>query len=321
MKSYRRLLRRRRAALALLPVAATFIATSAFAALATAQSEPSAGSSSISTNKSGKGKVKPGTKVKVRGRFPQQEGAQTLADSSAAGHSVRIEFKPAGKNRWRGVKTTTTKQDGRYRQRLKIRRSGHLRAVHADGRRSDRERIRVKAKLRSKLKRRHAKLGQKVPIRGRVKPTFSRRKVVVRIGGDKLKTRTNRKGKFKVRWKADKTGTVKAKVRARGDKVAAGNRDRAGRSTVYRPAQASWYGPGFYGNRTACGKTLTPSTMGVAHKTMPCGTKLRLRHGNKTVKVKVTDRGPYSGNREFDLTSATKRKLGFGSTGTVWASK
>ena len=91
--------------------------------------------------------------------------------------------------------------------------------------------------------------------------------------------------------------------------------------TVYRYAQASYYGPGFYGNRTACGQTLTTSTIGVAHKTMPCGTKLKLRHGKREVTARVIDRGPYSGNREFDLTEATRNKLGFGSTGTILVSK
>ncbi|MBA3300592.1 MAG: septal ring lytic transglycosylase RlpA family lipoprotein, partial [Thermoleophilaceae bacterium] len=41
-------------------------------------------------------------------------------------------------------------------------------------------------------------------------------------------------------------------------------------------------------------------------------------HGAREVTVRGVDRGPYAGNREFDLTAATKRKLGFGSTGTVW---
>ena len=86
---------------------------------------------------------------------------------------------------------------------------------------------------------------------------------------------------------------------------------------VYRPAAASYYGPGMYGNRTACGKTLTPSTVGVANKTLPCGAKLTLRYRGRTVRVRVIDRGPYAGNREYDLTAATKAKLGFGSTGTV----
>ena len=62
-------------------------------------------------------------------------------------------------------------------------------------------------------------------------------------------------------------------------------------------------------------------TLGVAHRTLPCGTKVTLRHGSKTVTVPVIDRGPYSGNRVYDLTEATKNKLGFGSTGIVLATK
>lgn len=86
---------------------------------------------------------------------------------------------------------------------------------------------------------------------------------------------------------------------------------------VYRPADASYYGPGLYGNGTACGKTLTPSTVGVANRTLPCGARVTLRYHGRTVTVPVIDRGPFSGNREYDLTAATKAKLGFGSTGTV----
>src|SRR5690606_35013285 len=87
---------------------------------------------------------------------------------------------------------------------------------------------------------------------------------------------------------------------------------------VYRPAHASWYGPGFFGGRTACGQTLTSGTLGVAHKTLPCGTKVRLRHGKRRVTVRVIDRGPFIPGREYDLTYATKQKLRFGDLGTVY---
>ena len=90
--------------------------------------------------------------------------------------------------------------------------------------------------------------------------------------------------------------------------------------TVYRPAIASYYGPGLYGNRIACGGTLQPDTIGVAHKTLPCGTKLHAALRQRGRRA-VIDRGPYAGNREFDLTEAHKNKLGFGSTGTVLVSK
>lgn len=72
---------------------------------------------------------------------------------------------------------------------------------------------------------------------------------------------------------------------------------------------ASSYGPGLYGNRTACGQTLTTATRGVAHKTLRCGTRLRICHRGRCTHARVIDRGPYSGNRVLDLTAATTREL------------
>jgi hypothetical protein len=137
------------------------------------------------------------------------------------------------------------------------------------------------------------------------------------VSGTTLHTHARRGGGFRVTWHPHRTGTFPVHVAAHGDLVAAGSRDYAGRVTVFRPAQASWYGPGFYGQRTACGQTLQSSTLGVANKTLPCGTRVTLRYGSHQVTVPVIDRGPYSGNREYDLTQATKERLGFGSTGTV----
>jgi hypothetical protein len=73
---------------------------------------------------------------------------------------------------------------------------------------------------------------------------------------------------------------------------------------------ASYYGPGLYGNRTACGPTLTTTLQGVAHRTLPCGTLVYLRYGANEVVVPVVDRGPAILSREFDLTYATKLALG-----------
>ena len=91
---------------------------------------------------------------------------------------------------------------------------------------------------------------------------------------------------------------------------------RLGRLNVYRLAGASWYGGG---GRLACGGALTSATLGVANKTLPCGTLVTLHYGNRTVRVPVVDRGPYVAGRDFDLTEATKRALGFGDTGEVWS--
>ena len=73
---------------------------------------------------------------------------------------------------------------------------------------------------------------------------------------------------------------------------------------------ASWYGPGFYGNRTACGQTYTPEILGVAHLSLPCGTKLTLTYGSRSLTVTVIDRGPYIAGRTLDLSNATKIALG-----------
>ena len=65
---------------------------------------------------------------------------------------------------------------------------------------------------------------------------------------------------------------------------------------------ASYYGPGLYGNGVACGGTLLPGTLGVANKTLPCGTMVRLRYHGRSVTVPVIDRGPYVAGRDYDLT-------------------
>ena len=106
---------------------------------------------------------------------------------------------------------------------------------------------------------------------------------------------------------------ARVSVRGAGDRA----RRRIGRLNVYRYALASWYGPGLYGNRTGCGGTLAPGRLGVAHKTLPCGTRVTLRHHGRRVRVPVIDRGPYVGAREYDLTAATARRLGFRGHGSI----
>ena len=72
---------------------------------------------------------------------------------------------------------------------------------------------------------------------------------------------------------------------------------------------ATYYGPGLYGNRTACGQTLTPQTQGVAHRTLPCGTLVEFEWHGRHAVVPVIDRGPYGNNAEWDLTQATCQTL------------
>jgi rare lipoprotein A (peptidoglycan hydrolase) len=79
----------------------------------------------------------------------------------------------------------------------------------------------------------------------------------------------------------------------------------------------SWYGPGFYGNRTACGLAMTESLIGVAHKTLPCGTKITFRHAGNVVTMPVVDRGPYVAGRQFDLTGGACLALDHCFTGSI----
>lgn len=81
-------------------------------------------------------------------------------------------------------------------------------------------------------------------------------------------------------------------------------------------SEASWYGPGLYGNGTACGKvTLRPTTVGIAHKTLPCGTKVLIGYRGKFVIAPVIDRGPYIRGRTWDLTKAASDAIGLTSSG------
>jgi rare lipoprotein A len=81
----------------------------------------------------------------------------------------------------------------------------------------------------------------------------------------------------------------------------------------------SWYGPGFYGNRTACGKALTTTLVGVAHRTLPCGTKVTFKNptNGRVLTLTVVDRGPYVSGRTWDLTGGACVKLDACRTGTL----
>jgi len=86
---------------------------------------------------------------------------------------------------------------------------------------------------------------------------------------------------------------------------------------AWRYGGASWYGPGLWGRSTACGQTLRPQTMGVAHKTLPCGTTVKFLYRGRAVVTQVIDRGPYVDGRAWDLTKAVSDALGFEGVGRV----
>jgi hypothetical protein len=187
-------------------------------------------------------------------------------------------------------------------------------------------RVTVVARLAGRASR-HVRRGSSVRVVGALRPGLVGESVELQLrSGRRWRTvdraRTGRGGRFSASWRPARQGGYRLRVRFGGDRAAAAtSRTLRGRVYVYRPSRASWYGPGLYGNRLACGGTLGAGTLGVAHRTLRCGTRVTFRLSGRSVTVPVVDRGPFHGGREWDLTAATKRRLGFGSTGTVWSTK
>ncbi len=83
---------------------------------------------------------------------------------------------------------------------------------------------------------------------------------------------------------------------------------------------ASWYGPGFKGNRTASGEKFDPKALTAAHPTLPFGTLVEVSRQDKKKKsviVMVTDRGPFVAGRSIDLSRAAARRLHMSYLGAV----
>lgn len=83
--------------------------------------------------------------------------------------------------------------------------------------------------------------------------------------------------------------------------------------------EASFYGPGFHGNKTASGETYNQNAMTCAHKTLPLGTVLRvtLPQTGKQADVRVNDRGPYKDGRILDLSVAAAKQIGLAPLGVA----
>jgi hypothetical protein len=162
----------------------------------------------------------------------------------------------------------------------------------------------------------NVRTGRRVLVRGALQPAAAGVPVVLQIQRSGrwhtlARSRTDELGAFTLRDRIRRPLSARARVRA-------GATTRSlGRLNVFRSALASWYGPGLYGQRLGCGGTLSAGRLGVAHKSLPCGTKLTLRHGRRSVRVEVIDRGPYVGGREFDLTAATAQRIGFAGHGPI----
>jgi rare lipoprotein A (peptidoglycan hydrolase) len=166
--------------------------------------------------------------------------------------------------------------------------------------------------------------GQRVTVMGTAQPGIPGLAAFLQVKrGHRWRTldkdRTSAAGRYVLRDRVRVAMSAPARVVLRWG--AAKRKQRVGRLNSFRSAYASWYGPGLYGNRLGCGGTLTASRLGVAHKSLPCGTKVTLRHGNRAIRVRVIDRGPYVAGREYDLTQATARRLAFHGHGAILSTR
>jgi rare lipoprotein A len=91
------------------------------------------------------------------------------------------------------------------------------------------------------------------------------------------------------------------------------------KTRVHKTGLATWFGPGFYGQQTACGQTLTPAVVGVANRTLPCGTLVRVSYHGHTLTVPVLDRGPYANGADWDLTASAAEALDISETVRIGA--
>lgn len=176
-------------------------------------------------------------------------------------------------------------------------------------------------------------LGSAVDVRGTMPGAAGREVILQRRDGRRgwralARTRVRSSERFAIRWRADRSGRVslRAVIAAlpRADRQRHRSRPSAAAIaapvvglTIFRPAKASFYGPGFFGRETACGQLLTPDLHGVAHRRLPCGTLIEIMYKDREITVPVIDRGPFSGTFSWDLTQATADALGFQSSGSI----
>lgn len=178
---------------------------------------------------------------------------------------------------------------------------------------------RVKSHVALHVSRHSVLTGANVTVRGKVRPSGAHRVKVVFGGPDRevLALRAKPNGTFRAKWDAGRIGNYGVEAFGVHDKRVRGSHSKVRHLTSYRLAGASYYGPGLYGNGVACGGTLEPGTLGVANKTLPCGTPVKFVWRGHSIVAPVIDRGPYIKGRAWDLTAAAAEALEFEGIGRI----
>jgi rare lipoprotein A len=267
-------------------------------------------------------------------RYGDRVTVTGTTSTGAAGQRIALEASQNGRA-WRQVATTTATANGSFRLRAKLYRSGFLRvaapatattaagaltATTAGVQPSGSQRVIVRGELVVGSAPRNVLGSNPVAVSGRLLPHIAGRKVVLDARAGRgwrtvARAQTRSRGRFTLRFVPRGLGSERLRVRFAGDSASARTAASAGLVTVYQQTVASWYNDG--GN-TACG---FHAGLGVANKTLPCGTKVTFVYGGRRVTATVDDRGPFVAGRTWDLNQSTAAALGFGGVATVWSSR
>lgn len=269
-------------------------------------------------------------------RLGQAVTVRGTAPASSAGHRAVLESASRRQGDWRALQATAIATGGSFTFRVHPRHSGYLRVIDSgpvatgSGVQSDRstvpaggasapQRVAVAARFRVTQKRLDALAGRPVSLRGTLSPAHRGR--VIRVEARQghgwrtlTSARTGATGRFRARFGALTGPEHRLRVRFAGDHANAAVTGGAGVITGFSADVASWYNDA---GATGCG---FHATYGVANRNLPCGTKVRIRFGHRSVTATVDDRGPYVGGRNWDLNQNTAAALGFGGVGTIWIS-
>jgi hypothetical protein len=253
------------------------------------------------------------------------------APSADAGRRATLETTYGPSGHWRSLVTGRISRSGAFRIRTLLRHSGYLRVVTAQplastasvspeangAQASNALPVAVHAHFRVRPHTVPVLAGRPTLYGGRLIPARAGRRVSLQAhtahGWKTLgAARTGRRGGFRIRTGATGGQNRRLRIVFAGDRANARSIQPAGRTEEFTAEMASWYNDA--GN-TACGYH---AGLGVANRTLPCGTKVRFYYGGRTVTATVDDRGPFVGGRDWDLNQNTAAALGFGGVGTVY---
>ena len=252
-------------------------------------------------------------------RFPSLVSHQSSV--RVAGH---VQGRPAGvvvnlqrrfphSDSWRTIASSKTDGSGAVSFRFDAPRFTAKYKLTTRDARSEIVRIAVRPHLSLKVRRANVMQGAKVVVRGNMYPPITGRRALLEWKVDGQWKRIDRvrlgDGDFRRAVRIRRHGHRRIRITFRHDEYNARARS-ADLVRVHRRSQATWYGPGFFGNRTACGQRYHRDLLGVAHRSLPCGTIVSALYKGRTVPVPVVDRGPY-GHADWDLTEEAAQRLGF----------